>query len=295
MVISLQSEGYKIKINSLGAELKSYCDPSGKEFIWNSDPAFWNRSSPILFPSIGNVRNNKTIINGKEYTMPKHGLCRDMEFTLVASGKNYAEFLVKSNEETKKFYPYDFELYLSYELHGNKLKMAYKVCNKSEETMYFHLGAHPAFMCPMEAGETLNDYALKFDQKENMSSIVYDIQNLCFSSKKTYIRLDESQLLPLSAEMFDNDALYCRHTKSRGISLINTKTNKGIHLAYYDFPSIAIWTPIGGKAPFICLEPWNGSAIFDDEDDVFSHKRDIQVLNPDEIATYRMDISLLGY
>ena len=49
---------------------------------------------------------------------------------------------------------------------------------------------------------------------------------------------------------------------------------------YPDFESLAIWTPIGGKASFLCLEPWNGSAIFHQDDDVFAHKHSILTLEP---------------
>ncbi len=173
--------------------------------------------------------------------------------------------------------------------------MTYQVLNKSEEVMYYHIGAHPGFMCPLEAGEGLEDYTLQFNQEERIESIVYDIANLCFSSSNRYLHLEDNSLLPLSRELFDHDAIYFRHTKSHAVSLINQNTNKGIHLAYPDFSSIAFWTPAGGKSPFLCLEPWNGAAIFDDEDDIFCHKRDIQTLGPNEASTYQLEISLLGY
>lgn len=295
MNITLISENYQIIVNTLGAELKSFQSPSGKEFIWNSDPAHWMRSSPLLFPSIGNLRNNKTMINESEYQMAKHGFCKESEFKIISNGSNYATFSLTSNEETLKCYPYHFELLLTYELHGNKLKMTYQVFNQSEEMMYYHIGAHPGFMCPLEAGEAFHDYVLRFEKEEQIQSTVYDLQNLCFLSSKSYISLDNSSLLPLSAELFDQDAIYFRHTNSRAVSLINPVTQKGVHLAYPDFSSIAFWTPAGGNAPFLCLEPWNGAAIFDDEDDIFCHKRDIQVLKPNERATYHLEISLLGY
>lgn len=139
------------------------------------------------------------------------------------------------------------------------------------------------------------DYVLEFDKKENISSYVYDCENQCFQSSKTYIKLEGSNLLPLSSNMFDNDAIYLRHTASRGVSLINPKTHKGIHVDYPGFSSLAVWTKAGGKAPFVCLETWNGSAIFDDEDDIFCHKRDIEALKPHECTSYGLEISLLGY
>lgn len=295
MYITLKSEGYQISVSTLGSELKSFMNPFGREFIWYSDPAHWARSSPTLFPSIGNVRNNKTIIKNKEYPMPRHGFCKDMEFTLLSADESSATFMLESNKETLCYYPYNFKLQLNYELNGNKLQMTYTVSNESRDIMYYHIGAHPGFICPLEAEEVLEDYVLLFDQKENTDSIAYDLKKLCFCSNKKYIRLKESRILTLSSGMFDNDAIYFRHTASRGVSLINPVSNKGIHLAYPDFASLAIWTPAGGKAPFICLEPWNGAAIFDDEDDIFSHKRDIQRLEPGTIASYRLNITLIGY
>jgi galactose mutarotase-like enzyme len=227
--------------------------------------------------------------------MPKHGFCKDMEFKVITNGNNYATFALASNEETLKCYPYQFELLLSYELRRNKIRITYQVFNKSKETMYYHLGAHPGFMCPLEKGEVLEDYVLQFEKKENINSTVYDISKLCFRSSDSNLCLNNSSLLPLSAELFDHDAIYFRHTNSHAVNLINKETQKGIHLAYPDFSSIAFWTPAGGNSQFLCLEPWNGAAIFDDEDDIFCHKRDIQILQCNECSTYQLEISLLGY
>ena len=295
MNITLSSEKYQIRINTKGAELKSFQTPCGKEFIWNSDPTHWMRSSPLLFPTIGNVRNNKTIFNGIEYPMPKHGFCKDLEFDILTLGDNYATFQLTSNEETIKSYPYHFKLLLSYELQRNKLHLSYQVINKSEATMYYHLGAHPGFRCPLESGEVLEDYVLQFEKEEHIKSILYDTEKLCFLSSKSHISLEHTSLLPLSSNLFDHDAIFFRHITSRAVSFINPATQNGIHLAYPEFSSLAVWTPVGGHSPLICIEPWNGAAIYDDEDDIFSHKRDDQILKQEESATYHLEISLLDY
>ena len=116
MQIKLQSDDYHVLLNTLGAELNSYSSPTGKEYIWNSDPAYWLRSSPLLFPTIGNVRNGETVIKDHIYPMPKHGFCKESEFEVTEQTENSVTFLLKANEETQKHYPYDFELRLSYHL-----------------------------------------------------------------------------------------------------------------------------------------------------------------------------------
>ena len=143
MQIKLQSDNYHVLLNTLGAELNSYSNPSGKEYVWNSDPAYWLRSSPLLFPTVGNVRNGETVIKNHIYQMPKHGFCKESEFEVTEQTENSVTFLLKANEETLKLYPYNFELYLSYHLNGSALSMDYKVINKDSDLMYYHIGAHP--------------------------------------------------------------------------------------------------------------------------------------------------------
>ena len=157
MQIKLQSDNYHVLLNTLGAELNSYSNPSGNEYVWNSDPAYWLRSSPLLFPTVGNVRNGETVIKDHIYQMPKHGFCKESEFEVTEQTENSVTFLLKANEETLKHYPYDFELYLSYHLNGSTLSMDYRVINKDSDLMYYHIGAHPGFMCPVNNGENIEN------------------------------------------------------------------------------------------------------------------------------------------
>ncbi|MGN1314984.1 MAG: aldose 1-epimerase family protein [Lachnospiraceae bacterium] len=293
MRITITSQGYEAVIETLGAELKSYRAPSGKEFIWNSDPQYWMRSSPLLFPTIGNVRNNKTVINGVEYPMAKHGFCKESEFAVAEHSANRLTLSLKDNAFTKESYPFAFELRLTYELRGKSLVMTYQVINRDTIPMLYHIGAHPGFNCPLNEGEAFSDYCLEFEKEELLESYVYDLENMCFSSKKRMVHGSTGKTLKLSGELFDQDALYFYHTNSHSVSLKNPATGKGIRMDYPDFVSIAFWTPIGGEAPFICLEPWNGSAIFEDEDDHFASKRDIQILDAGLEKTYGLTISIL--
>jgi len=295
MLVTLHSEHYEVTINSLGAELKSFRTPDGKEFIWNSDPTFWMRSSPLLFPTIGNVRNNVTKFRGRTYSMPKHGFCKDSEFKVTSQSESHATFTLKTSEETLASYPFLFELCLTYRLTGHTLNMTYSVTNEDEEELPYHIGAHPGFLCPLESGESLSDYQLVFEKEETLLAVPYDLEQLCFSATKQVSFGGPGSVLPLTPEMFDNDAVYFPHVNSRCVKLVHHSLNHGIEVAYPDFCSIAFWTPIGGKAPFLCIEPWNGSAIFEDEDDEFVGKRDVEFLAPGKSKDYHLQISLLGY
>lgn len=294
MLLTLKDQGYTVQIETVGAELKSYQNETGKEFIWNSDPAFWSRSSPLLFPSIGNLRNNKTIINGREYEIPKHGFVRDMDMEYQKEGDNKVTFFCQYNEDTLKCYPFRFRFSQTYELNGPRLCTTYLVTNEDNQDMYYHLGAHPGFMCPLEEGESFSDYILKFPYKETCDSPVYDLQNLQFDPVNTKRYLENCDTINLKYSLFNMDALVFPHMKSRSVQLINPSTGKGVQVDYPDFTTIAFWTPSDVEAPFLCVEPWNGAAIFADEDDNFVNKRDIQILKEGESKSYQLDICILS-
>ena len=293
MQIKLQSDNYHVLLNTLGAELNSYSNPSGNEYVWNSDPAYWLRSSPLLFPTVGNVRNGETVIKDHIYQMPKHGFCKESEFEVTEQTENSVTFLLKANEETLKHYPYDFELYLSYHLNGSTLSMDYRVINKDSDIMYYHIGAHPGFMCPVNNGENIENCILRFEKEENFISYEYDIKNLEFNFNHKVSQKAEGNTLPLTISMFDQDAVFFEHTNSHYVSFVNAITGKGVSVYYPDFESIAIWTPAGGKAPFLCLEPWNGSGIFHQDDDIFAHKHGILTLESGKEKAYHLEISLI--
>lgn len=295
MQITIASNGYQVTVDTLGAELKSFQNPAKKEFIWNSDPKFWMRSSPLLFPTIGNLRDNKTIFDGEEYTLQKHGFCKESEFTVTEKSEDSVTFTLEASAQTLRSYPFVFLLQLTYKLKGSRLFMTYQVSNNDTRDMPYHIGAHPGFMCPFEEGESLADYQLFFEKEENLTADMYDLENLCFSATKKQHFADKSNTLPLTPSMFDNDAVYFPHTNSHKVQLVHKETGKGIEVAYPGFSSVAFWTPIGGNAPFLCIEPWNGAAIYEDEDNVFCHKRDIETLSANCGKTYELEISLLGY
>lgn len=293
MLIPLNHQGYTAVIDSFGAELKSFTDPEGTEYIWNASSQYWPRSSPILFPSIGNVRNNKTWFKEREYVMPKHGFARDMDFTILEQSHHHVVLAIQDNAFTHESYPFSFRLHLTYSLTGQKLDILYLVINQDKHDLLYHIGGHPGFNCPLTKEESFSDYVILFEQEEHLVSYAYDLEYSCFSVHKKNIHGTTGKVLPLDYPLFTQDALYFYHTNSRSVTLKNPSSNKGIRLDYPDFSSIAFWTPPKKKAPFICLEPWNGSAIFDDEDDQFIHKRDVQVLSPGESKEYRLAISIL--
>ena len=153
MEVLISNKNLEVKINSFGAELISLKNlDKNIEYMWQKNPQYWNKCSPVLFPFVGAIKNNQYFYNGYKYLFSsKHGFARDNEFELLNQQKDYIEFIFRANENTKKIYPFNFNFYIKYILKDNSLQIEYKVENLEDKKMYFSLGAHPAFNTPLDS------------------------------------------------------------------------------------------------------------------------------------------------
>lgn len=145
---TLKNTALTLNISLHGAELTSIRDSFGREFLWQADPAFWKRHSPVLFPIVGSLWDKHFRVNGREYEMGQHGFARDMDFRLVSEREDEMWFELKSSPETLAKYPYKFTLRIGYRLESNKIHVMWEVSGDDSQTMWFQIGAHPAFYLP---------------------------------------------------------------------------------------------------------------------------------------------------
>lgn len=291
MVLQLKSSSAVAKIDTKGAELISLQDLFGTEYMWQKDAKYWNRSSPVLFPIVGNLRNDRTIIDGKEYSIPKHGFCRDVEFSIAFQSKTKVTLNYLYNEETLAQYPYKFSLSLTYTLDNGSLSIEYTVFNLDDKPIDYCLGAHPAFNVPLNNKGAFEDYCLEFNKAEPHGCPVYDIKNLQIDVDNRIHVVDENNKIMLNYDLFDEDAIMFDKLNSDIVKLYNIHTGKGIQVNYQGFDFIAFWTPIKMHAPFLCIEPWNGIAACSDEDNQFTSKRGVKHLEVGEQHTYNLIIT----
>lgn len=290
MEVSLNNGAVEVKIDSFGAELRGFKDlETGREYMWKRDPEFWGKSSPVLFPFVGVLKDGKYCYNGKEYFIKtRHGFARDNEFELVKKEDTCAEFLFRSNEKTREVYPFDFKLYLKYTLGGKKLVIEYRVENLEDEKMYFSLGAHPAFSTPLEGNSKYEDYYIQMDQEE--SGELNILNGALVDSKKKVKGFDDRKIV-LNRDRFAGDAMIIEHPKSTKVYLKNDKTGYNLSLTFKDFKYIAFWNVPG--AEFICLEPWNGISDYDNCSGNLAEKKGIEVLEGKEKFVRKLEIEIL--
>lgn len=277
---SISNELIKIEVSSKGAELQSlYHNTFQQEYMWSGDPAFWGKKSPVLFPIVGGLKNNQYTHNGKTYSLPRHGLARDMEFTLADKTENSLSYLLSSNQETKQVYPFSFEFIITYTILDNKLEIKFTVKNTGDDTMYFSVGAHPAFAVPMVGGTVYEDYFLRFEKKETIGRWPLSGYGMIEQSPFTFLK--EENALPLTKALFANDALVFKNLQSESISLVSNKTEHGLTVSYKGFPYMGLWAAKG--ADFVCIEPWCGIADSVNASGKLGKKEGINLLNAGEV------------
>lgn len=283
MNTTISNSTLKASIKFAGAELFSLKDNQNQEYIWEGNPDFWGKHSPVLFPIVGTLKNNTYTVNGKEYQLPRHGFARDMEFQLIDKTENSATFSLPSNEETLKKYPFDFELQLIYTLNENTLDIAYKVINKSETKMPFSIGAHPAIALP----ENFENYSFKFEKEEDLKYSL--LENDLISNKTESLETIEN-LVPLNYKLFENDALVFKALESNSLTILEN-SKPYIKVDFEDFPSLGIWTK--DQASFVCIEPWFGySDTAENSGDLFE-KEGILILDAKQTFTSKFSIQIL--
>lgn len=248
MNTTISNKTLSASIKHAGAELFSIIKNQNKEYMWNGNPDFWPKHSPILFPIVGSLKNDTYTFDDKEYHLSRHGFARDMEFHLIEKTESSATFSLSYNEETLQKYPFKFELQIIYKLEDNKLNIGYKVINKGETQLPFSIGAHPAFALP----EDFSNYSIQFEKEEKLEySLLED--GLISNTTETLETLNN--VVSLNYRLFENDALVFKTLESNSLTILEN-SKPYIKIDFEDFPNLGIWTK--ENAPFICIEPWFG-------------------------------------
>ncbi|WP_296317583.1 aldose 1-epimerase family protein [Winogradskyella sp. UBA3174] len=287
----LQNDLLQVKIKSIGAELSSVTSKKNTiEFMWQADSNIWGSHAPNLFPIIGSLKDDSYIYNNNTYPMTKHGFVRKNEdFIVKNSCETNITFQLNSNDVLYKMYPFLFEFEISYTLINNTLTINHKVKNTDTKTLYFSVGGHPAFNCPLYKDEKYTDYSLEFENSETSESYLLNMETGLVSNKTKTVFINENEI-KLHGDLFNEDALIFKDLKSRKVILKHKSKGPIISVNFKDFPFLGIWAK--QNAPYICIEPWLGIADSETTDKKIENKEGIVALNVNEIfnASYSIEI-----
>lgn len=274
-----------------GAMLNSL-NKNNTEYLWQGDAKYWAGQAPVCFPITGVLPNGEMQAFGKKCTMKRHGVARINPFEVLEQHKNSVTFVQKSDENTKRDFPFDYELKIKYTINGDTVTNEYTVTNTGEDKLPFVIGGHPAFNCPLSNGEKFEDYKVVFDKNITKPCLRPDHHTGLVNVYENFDEMHGGDTLSLVHELFEEkDALIFENCEAKSATLIG-KSGKGVKIEFQDMNNLLIWSAVG-NAPFVALEPWTGLASCNDEDGLFEHKRGMTVLEKDETASFKFKITMI--
>ena len=295
MNISISNDQIQMQISTLGAQPNSIVY-QGIQYLWQGTEDTWPEHAPVLFPVVGRCLNNQIEVNGRRYPMPQHGFAKDMEFTIAEKGEDFVTFLLASNEETLKMYPYSFRFYVSYQLKGKKIITSFRIENISHQEMFFGIGGHPGYCCPLNGEGDFTDWVLAFNEDVPLYSIPVTPEGVIRAPQndEQKIRIDHKKgIVPLKKELFIPDAMIFENLKSKTVTIRHKNQEKGVQVDFSEFDTLAIWTLTPENAQYVCIEPWHGMAHVDGESYALKEKKGIQSLLPEQSRIYAFTTELL--
>ena len=288
MEYNIKNRTYELKVSDHGAEIKSL-KKLGKELMWQADPAFWGRTSPVLFPLVGNFYGKEFRYDGNTYPMSQHGFARDCDFRLANAKEGELLFELVSNENTLAKYPFEFVLQIGYHLDDKGVKITWTVKNPSDKELLFSIGGHPAFNCELDKAKMAFYKDGKPVSEKLRSNVISDDGSGCLSENVDEYTLDNG-VLQLSKEMFDKDALIIEDRQADEAVLLDENGEAQVRVCF-DAPLFGIWSPVGKNAPFVCIEPWYGRCDRVGFNKNLSEREYGNRLNPGEVFEVSYSIS----
>ena len=265
MLYTLENFTLKLTLDTHGAEIKAITNKAtGFEYLWSGDPKIWGRTAPVLFPFVGTCKDHKYRFEGKEYEMTSHGFARDVEHEVLYASDNEICFSIKDTEESYENYPFRFEFLNIYRLEGNSVSVTWIVKNpgqdREDQTLYFSLGAHPAFTCPIHGEKNKSGYSLYFEGADE----IHHYGNLTGTCTHEHLIMPlKNNRVVMDENFFERSTFIIENRQTKRVGIEDPDGHRFVTVDF-DTPLFAVWSPAGKNAPFICIEPWCGRADYDD-------------------------------
>ena len=269
-------DGLTAVVAAQGAELHSVRTEGGRELLWQAGPQ-WPRHAPVLFPIVGRLAGDRLLHAGISYRMTQHGFARDRRFRFIARDARSCRLLLEDDAQSRAIYPFAFRLELEYRIERSTLTVTYTVSNPSPAILPAALGAHPAFLWPLDAdvAPKAHEMAHEIVFAEPEPAPIRRVRDglLRPEPEPTPIR---GRHLALADALFTDDAIILEAPASR--SLRYGIAGGALLIGWNGFGQLGLWAKPG--AGFLCVEPWSGLASPEGFDGEFSTKPHLMLIPP---------------
>lgn len=275
----IKNDKLSVCVSNIGAQLTSLYSPvTEMEYLWQPGYETWPHSSMLLFPNPGRIAQDRVIIDGKVYPATMHGFADNLPFTLLEHSDSKLVLELKDNEYTRKYYPYAFRLLVDFILEGDTLIQNFRIINDDDKPVYYCLGAHPGFYCPLVLGENADDYTLTFDRPQNLNQLELE-ENTRLLTGRQEAYLQNETTIPLHDHFFDNGPMLFEGMDAGSVTLQSKRSGRFVEFGIQGFPNLCLWG-VPTRMSLIAIEPWIGTSDRVDTDHIWEHKPGIRNVAP---------------
>jgi galactose mutarotase-like enzyme len=285
MLTRIANDHLTVDVSSLGAEMQTLTSSDGSNWLWHGDAAFWNGRSPILFPIVGKAPDNRLTINGTSYEMNQHGFARRSEFTLAEASGAKCRYELTASDATRAVYPFSFRLAVDHILDGRTLTVAAEVANLDEKPLPFGIGFHSAFPWPLPGAGRLH-HTITLDNGAEPELV--RIENGLRRPHRLASPFNRGHMV-LDPAFFDEDAMIFPEGAGDGLTY-GAEGGPQLKFRFENLPNLALWTKPG--APFLCVEPWHGTAPEVGAGDDIADRPHSFSLTPGETARFAFSVEI---
>lgn len=286
--VSIWDSALSAQIAAAGAELQTLQDRDGSDLLWNGDPAVWAGRAPLLFPLVGETKDRKIKVDGRIFDIPRHGFARTSRFALVTAEKARCVWRLDASDATRRQYPFEFRLDVTYRIDGGALHMTAEVMNRGDRAMPASFGYHPALRWPLPSGAPREAHEIVFEHDEPAPARRLASNLLSPVLHPTPVR---GRRLALHDELFRDDALIFDRLESRSL-VYGAPGRRSLRVGFPGMPHLGIWTKPG--AGYVCIEPWQGYASPNSFDGELKDKPGMVSIGPGETRCFEMSIAAEG-
>jgi len=285
--VTLANEQLSLTLSPMGAEMQALTTRDGREWLWDGNPEFWTGRAPVLFPMVGRAPEDQVRIEGRSFGMGQHGFARRSLFEVMKADQDSCRFALVDSAPTRQVYPFAFRLVVEYRLDGNAVAVTAEVSNRDERPMPFGFGFHPAFRWPLP-GAAGKKHLVRLDNRgepamRRLEGGLVKPEVLASPFRDGEVELEHA--------MFDADAMVFPQGAGAGARLVGGETT--VHVRWENLPNFALWSK-PGEAPFVCLEPWHGTAVELGGSDALEERPYGMVLEAGGVMRFGMRIELVG-
>jgi len=287
MAFRIESDRLTAEISEDGAELMRLADTSGRDYLWDGDPAWWTGRAPLLFPIVGTLAEDRFRTQGHAYSLPRHGFARRRRFALVEHDRDGLVLRLDSDDATRSVWPFDLTLDIVFALRGATLAMTGRVVNRGGGPMPASFGFHPALRWPLPGAPGKAGHVIRFERPEPAPVRRLDADGLLDPAPRP--SPVEGDMLPLDDGLFADDALIFDRLTSRALVYQGPGTAR-VAIDFHGMPHLGLWTKPG--AGFVCIEPWQGHSDPAGYDGPIEDKPGTVLIAPGETRSFTMSITI---